>query len=249
MFQDTNTCNKDKAFPCVLTVFDAFFICLSTTYFTSTLMTIMLFPCTEGNVCFSECMHLDTSIPLSHCHVHICAFFCAYWCPLLAELNHFIQDQKQLFSLSKQFFPTISNPLAALQKDSVCPPFHKIPSGALYFFKELDENFKLMDSLQEFHPDLGLPTYIFYIQGRNESSRTHCSAFSCLFVKMIGSNVNYSHGNTVCSTYNVLKRKHLPNMLFPVAFPQLTTWESNFINCWMSRIPPFWKFLVLLAEV
>lgn len=137
------------------------------------------------------------------------------------------------------------SPIHLLPFKKICPPFHKIPSGALYFFKELDEIFKLMDSLQEFHPDLGLLACIFYTQGRNESSRTHCSAFSCHFVKMIGSNVNYSHGNTVCSTYNMLKRKHLPN----IAFPQLTTWESNFITCWMSRIPPFWKFLVLLAEV
>lgn len=80
-----------------------------------------------------------------------------------------------------------------------------------------------MDSLQEFHPNLGLPTCIFYTQGRNESSRTHCTAFSCLFVETIGSDVNYSHGITVCRTYNMLKRKHLPNMLFPIAFPQLTT--------------------------
>lgn len=239
MCQDTkNTCKKDKAFPCALIAFDAFFICLSTAYFTSALMTIMLFPCTEGSVCFSECMHLDTSIPLSHCHVHICAFSV---CILMPSPWWTDQDQKQLFSLSKQFLPTIH----LLPFKKICPPFHKIPSGALYFFKELDEIFKLMDSLQEFHPDLGLLACIFYTQGRNESSRTHCSAFSCLFVKMIGSNVNYSHGNTVCSTYNMLKRKHLPN----TAFPQLTTWESNFITCWMSRIPPFWKFLVLLAEV
>ena len=117
---------------------------------------------------FAECMHLDTSIPLSHCHRHICAFLCAYWCPLLAQLSNFIQYQKQPFSLSKQFLPTASNRRAALPtKNSVCPPFHKIPSSALYFFKELDEIFKLMDSLQEFHPNLGLPACIFYTQGGN----------------------------------------------------------------------------------
>lgn len=117
---------------------------------------------------FAESVHLNTSIPLSYCHRHICAFLCAYWCPLLPQLSDFNQDQKQPSSLSKQFFPTVSNPLAALPtKNSVCPPFHKIPSGALYFFKELDEIFKLMDSLQEFHSDLGLPTCIFYTQGGN----------------------------------------------------------------------------------
>lgn len=47
MCQGTNTYNKDKALPCALIAFDALFICLSTSYFASTLMTAMLFPCTE----------------------------------------------------------------------------------------------------------------------------------------------------------------------------------------------------------
>ena len=47
MCQGRNTCNKDKALPCAFIAFDALFIRLSTSYFTSTLMTTMLFPCTE----------------------------------------------------------------------------------------------------------------------------------------------------------------------------------------------------------
>lgn len=53
-YMGTNTCNKDKALPCALIAFDALFICLSTSYFTSTLMTTILLSCTEGKDVFSR---------------------------------------------------------------------------------------------------------------------------------------------------------------------------------------------------
>lgn len=76
MCKGTNTFNKDKAFPCALIAFDAFFMCLSTAYFTSTLMTVMLFPCSEESVLFRVHAPRYFYPTLSLSHAHLCIFVC-----------------------------------------------------------------------------------------------------------------------------------------------------------------------------
>lgn len=157
MCQGANTCNKDKALPCALVAFDALLICLSTSYFTSTLITTILFSCTEGNWIF-----LDISI-LSQTHLCI---FVSILIPSPSTTEYIYPgSETALFTQGKQFLPVVSDPFAALPIRKVCLPFYIIHYCIIYFFKQLDEIFKLLDSLQQFHPGVGSPTCIFYTQG------------------------------------------------------------------------------------
>lgn len=72
MCQGANTCNKDKALPCALVAFDALLICLSTSYFTSTLITTILFSCTEGKNVFRRAHASGYFYPLTDTFVHFC---------------------------------------------------------------------------------------------------------------------------------------------------------------------------------
>lgn len=118
-----------------------------------------------------EYMHLDISNPFTQ--RHLCILVCIVMPSPSTTQSFHSGSEAALLTQSKQFLPMVS--IGTMEPSSACgpsykkccPPFHKIHTDTLYFFKQLDEIFKLMDSLQEFHSSLGLPTCIFYIQGEN----------------------------------------------------------------------------------